>query len=161
MSKTFELSTVGAKVAYAVATTAGTRPSTGYIELLGITAAPEIDLATSTHDVSNLADKITRYIPGRLDPGGEKAFEANNEPTFREIWETFVTAAEAGLAASKETYIAYIVEGDDDAFYWTGVPQSLGHGGLANNSPVTVQPKIVLTDIIGYDDKPTLTSEGE
>ena len=50
MSKTFELSTVGAKVAYAVATTAGTRPYKGYIELLGITAAPEIDLSTTTHD---------------------------------------------------------------------------------------------------------------
>lgn len=44
----FELSTVGAKVAYCVATTAGTRPTTGYVDLVGITEAPEIDLSTET-----------------------------------------------------------------------------------------------------------------
>lgn len=151
----FELSTVGAKVAYAVAETAGTRPETGYIELAGLTEAPEIDLATDVHDISNLADKITRYIPGRQDPGGEKAFTANNESEFRTLWETFVTAAETAKASGKETYIAYIVEGDEDAYYWTGMPQSLGHGGLANNSPVTVSPKIICTGVIGYDAKPT------
>lgn len=156
----FELSTVGAKVAYCVATTAGTMPTTGYTELVGITEAPEIDLTSDTLDVSNLSDKITRYIPGRQDPGGEKVFTANNTEEFRDLWEAFVTAAETAYADGKETYIAYIVEGDDEAFVWTGLPQTLGHGGLASNSPVTVSPKIILTDFVGYETAPTLaTSE--
>lgn len=150
-----ELSTVGAKVSYAVATTAGTRPTTGYIELVGLTEAPEIDFSVETIDVSNLADKKARYIPGRLDPGGEKAFTANNTSDFRTLWETFVSAAETAKAAGKETYIAYIVEGDEDAFYWTGMPQALGHGGLAQNSAVTCSPKIVCDAVIGYAVKPT------
>lgn len=150
----FELSTVGAKVAYCVATTAGTRPTSGYVDLVGLTEAPEIDLSTETLDASNLADAVTRYIPGRQDPGGEKSFSANNNSAFRTLWETFVSAAETGFAAGKETYIAYIVDGDTDAFYWTGMPQSLGHGGLAQNSVVTCAPKIVCTNVIGYDAKP-------
>jgi hypothetical protein len=157
----FELSTVGAKVAYAVATTAGTRPTTGYIELSGLTEAPEIDLSVETIDVSNLADRKTRYIPGRVDPGGEKAFAANNTAAFRTLWETFVTDAKTAFAAGKETYIAYIVDGDEDAFYWTGMPQELGHGGLAQNSAVTCAPKIVCDDVIGYEAKPTLVATPE
>jgi hypothetical protein len=157
----FELTTVGAKVAYAVATTAGERPTTGYIDLVGLTEAPEIDLTTETHDASNLADKITRYIDGRQDPGGEKTFQANNTEAFRTLWETFVTAAKTGYADGKETYIAYIVDGDDDAYYWTGIPQTLGHGGLEQNSVVTCSPKIVCTGVIGYEAKPTLVATPE
>jgi len=153
----FELSTVGAKVAYAVATTTGTRPTTGYIELLGLTEAPEIDLTVETLDASNLSDRKTRYIPGRLDPGGEKAFAANNTAAFRTLWKAFVTAAQTAFAAGKETYIAYIVDGDEDAFYWTGMPQELGHDGLTQNSIVTCAPKIVCDDVIGYAAKPTET----
>ena len=154
----FELSTVGAKVAYCVATTAGTMPTTGYVELVGITEAPEIDLSTETLDVSNLSDAVTRYIAGRQDSGGEKAFKANNTSAFRTLWDTFVTAAETGFAAGKETYIAYIVEDDADAFFWTGQPQSLGHAGLAPNSVVTCSPKVICNSVVGYDTKPTIGS---
>lgn len=154
----FELSTVGASVAYAVATTAGTRPTTGYIDLVGIKTAPEIDLSTEAIDVSNLSDKITRYIPGRQDPGGEKAFTAGNTAAFRTLWAAFVTAAETAFADGKETYIAYIVDGDADAFYWTGLPQTLGHDGLDDNSLVTCSPKVICTDVIGYATKPTAGS---
>lgn len=154
----FELSTVGAKVVYAVAATAGTRPTTGYVELVGITEAPEIDLSTDTLDVSNLSDAITRYIAGRQDPGGEKAFKANNTSAFRTLWETFVTAASTGYAAGKETYIAYMVDGDSEAFFWTGQPRSLGHSGLSNNVVVTCSPKIICNSVVGYETKPTIGS---
>lgn len=152
----FELSTVGAKVAYAVATTKGTRPTTGYIVLDGIKTAPEVDLSTETIDASTLADKTTRYIPGRQDPGGEKSFTASNTSAFRALWETFVTEAETAHDAGKETYIAYIVEGDNEAFYWTALPQKLGHGGLDDNNLVVCSPKAICTDVIGYATVPTI-----
>lgn len=154
----FELSTVKAKVAYCVATTAGTRPTTGYVDLVGIKTAPDIDFSVETIDVSNLSDEYTRYIAARKDPGGEKVFSASNTPAFRTLWETFVSAAEAGYAAGKETYIAYIVDGDTEAFYWTGQPQALGHAGLEDNSEVTCSPKIVCNGIVGYAPAPTIGS---
>ena len=151
----FELSTVGAKVMYAVATTTGTRPTTGYIELAGITKAPEIDLSTEALESSNLSDKTKRYIPGVKDPGGEKSFTANNTSAFRTLWETFATEAATAFATEKETYIAYVVDGDSDAYYWTGIPQELGHDGLEKNNIVTCSPKVICTGIIGYAVKPT------
>jgi hypothetical protein len=152
-----EISSVGAKVAYCVAATAGVMPTTGYTEIPDIKEAPEIEMTTETLDCSNLSDEITRYIAGRSDPGGEKAFSANNTSAFRTAWETFVTAAKTAAAAGKETYIAYIPpEGDDDAFFWIGQPQPLGHGGFQDNSVLTLAPKVVCAGVIGYEAKPTL-----
>ena len=154
-----EISSVGAKVAYCVAATAGVMPTTGYTEIPDIKEAPEIEMTTETLDCSNLSDTITRYIAGRSDPGGEKAFSANNTSAFRTAWETFVTAAKTAAAAGKETYIAYIPpEGDDEAFIWIGQPQSLGHGGFQDNSVLTLAPKAVCAGVIGYEAKPSLTT---
>ena len=157
-----EISSVGAKVAYCVAATAGVMPTTGYTEIPDIKEAPEIEMTTETLDCSNLSDTITRYIAGRSDPGGEKAFSANNTSAFRTAWETFVTAAKTAAAAGKETYIAYIPpEGDDDAFIWIGQPQSLGHGGFQDNSVLTLAPKVVCAGVIGYEAKPSLATTPE
>lgn len=157
-----EISSVGAKVAYCVAATAGVMPTTGYTEIPDIKEAPEIEMTTETLDCSNLSDAITRYIAGRSDPGGEKAFSANNTSAFRTAWETFVTAAKSAAATGKETYIAYIPpDGDDDAFIWIGQPQSLGHGGFQDNSVLTLAPKVVCAGVVGYDTKPTLVATPE
>lgn len=157
-----EISSVGAKVAYCVAATAGTMPTTGYTEIPDIKEAPEIEMTTETLDCSNLSDEITRYIAGRSDPGGEKAFSANNTSAFRAAWEAFVTAAKTAAAVGKETYIAYIPpEGDDDAFFWIAQPQSLGHGGFQDNSVLVLAPKAVCAGVIGYEAKPTLVATPE
>jgi len=154
-----EISSVGAKVAYCVAATAGVMPTTGYTEIPDIKEAPEIEMTTETLDCSNLSDAITRYIAGRSDPGGEKAFSANNTSAFRTAWETFVTAAKTAAADGKETYIAYIPpDGDDDAFFWIAQPQTLGHGGFQDNSVLVLAPKAVCAGVIGYDAKPSLTA---
>jgi hypothetical protein len=154
-----EISSVGAKVAYCVAATAGVMPTSGYTEIPDIKEAPEIEMTTETLDCSNLSDAITRYIAGRSDPGGEKAFSANNTSAFRTAWETFVTAAKTAAANGKETYIAYIPpEGDDDAFFWIAQPQPLGHGGFQDNSVLVIAPKAVCAGVVGYDAKPSLTT---
>ena len=71
----FELSTVGAKVAYCVAATANTKPTTGYTVLEGLTEAPEIELSAESIEVTNLGDTAKRYIPGLKDRLGKVCFE--------------------------------------------------------------------------------------
>ena len=65
-----EIVSVGAKVLYCVETTGGTRPTTNYTELVGISAAPGFDMTPETIDVSDITDTITQYVNGRQDPGG-------------------------------------------------------------------------------------------
>lgn len=152
------LTTVGAKVAYCVEATKGTMPTSGYTDIPGIVSAPEIDLSADTLDASTLSDTITAYVAGRQDPGGEKSFEANNTSAFRTAWGSLVTAYETAIESDKAVWFAYIVEGDDDAFYFSGQPMALGHGGLGNNEISRVSPKIILHSIGGYAAKPTTGS---
>lgn len=154
----FELSTVGAKVAYCVAATANTKPTTGYTVLEGLTEAPEIELSAESIEVTNLGDTAKRYIPGLKDPGSEKVFAANNTDAFRTLWEEFVEDAETGYADGKETYIAYIVDGDTDAYFFTGMPLELGHGGLSKGAALTCSPRIMLSSVVGYEAVPTIGS---
>lgn len=154
----FELSTVGAKLAYCVATTANTKPTTGYTVLDDITEAPEIELSAESIEVTNLGDTAKRYIPGLQDPGSEKVFAANNTSAFRTAWGSFVTAAETAYKDGKETYIAYIVDGDDEAYFFTGMPLGLGHGGLSKGAALTCSPRIMLSSAVGYASAPTIGS---
>ena len=72
--------------------------------------------------------------------------------------EEFVEDAETGYADGKETYIAYIVDGDTDAYFFTGMPLELGHGGLSKGAALTCSPRIMLSSVVGYEAVPTIGS---
>lgn len=104
-----EITTVGAKVLYAVEQSgaAGTRPTTGYIELPGVAAAPAFDMTPETIDVSDLSDYFTQYVPGRQDPGGDAQFTLNHSEAAIDAWEAMVTAAETALADGRRLWFEY------------------------------------------------------
>lgn len=150
-----EISTVGASVKYAVESTAGTRPTTGYTVIPDITTAPEIAMSTDSLDASNLSDTYKRYIPGQQDPGSDKTFTANHTEAFITAWETLVSAAEAGIAANKKTWIEYVFPGATKSYFWSGMPQDLGTNSMDMNSVHTLSPVIILSDIAGWVAKST------
>ena len=153
----FELSTVGAKLAYCVATTANTKPTTGYTVLDDITEAPEIELSAESIEVTNLGDTAKRYIPG-LRPRLEKSFCGKQHKTRSALLGKNFVRRETAYADGKETYIAYIVDGDDEAYFFTGMPLGLGHGGLSKGAALTCSPRIMLSSAVGYEAVPTIGS---
>jgi hypothetical protein len=151
-----ELTTVGAYVAYAVESTAGTRPTTGFTQIPNITTAPEIGLSTNALDASDLADLITRYVPGRQDPGGAVQFEANNTDAFQTAWGALKTAADAAYATGKQTWFAYVLPNAANSFYFSAIPQQLGTGALDGDAVHTVSPEVIVTGVAGWATKPTV-----
>ena len=138
-----EISTIGVKVLYAIETTAGTRPTTGYTMIPNITSAPAFDMVPEQIDASDLGDDITQYLPGRRDPGGDAAFTANITSEFLTAWETLVTAAATAKAANKRVWFEYQTPDFAQSYFWAGDPVALGHGGLEQNSVQTVQAHVV------------------
>lgn len=64
MAKNIPLTTIGVKVSWAVETTAGTRPTTGYKVIHGIYSTPDLNIAPSTVDVTSFDDTVfTRKAP--------------------------------------------------------------------------------------------------
>lgn len=153
-----EITSLGATVRYAFETTAGTRPTTGYVVLPDVNQAPEQDLSIATIDVSNITDYVTRYAPGRQDPGGDQAFTLNHTDAVISAWDTLVATAEAKLAESKRLWFEYRFPNATKAYYWAGTPQKLGTSGISQNELDTIPAHVVLTDWEGWATASTIMS---
>ena len=153
-----EITTVGAKVCFCIETTAGSRPNSAYTELKDVNEAPEFDLSLETIDASNITDTITRYVPGRQDPGGDAAFTMNHTNAMITQWNGLVSSANTSYAANKKCWFAYVFPDASDAFYWAGRPRALGSSGIQQNSLSTIPAHCAVNEIHGWATKPTITS---
>ena len=153
-----EITTVGAKVVYCWETTAGTRPTTGYTELPDVNEAPEFDLSLETIDASNITDTITRYVPGRQDPGGDAAYTLNHTNAVITAWKGLVTTAATKYATGLRLWWAYMYPDAADAYYWCGRPVALGSSGISQNELSTIPAHCAVNEIHGWDTKPTVTT---
>lgn len=153
-----EITTVGAKVVYCWETTAGTRPTTGFTELPDVNEAPEFDLSLEVIDASNITDKITRYVPGRQDPGGDASFTLNHTDAVITAWKSLVTTAATNYPLGKRLWFAYVFPDAADSFFWAGRPVDLGSYGISQNVLSTIPAHCAVNEIHGWDTKPTITT---
>lgn len=135
-----EITSVGASVKYCTSDES-THPTTGYKELPDVNEAPEQDMSVETIDVSNITDKVTRYAPGRQDPGGDMSFTLNHTEKVIEEWEKIV---------GKRTWFEYCFPGATKSYFWQGIPQALGTSGIAQNENDTIPAHCVLTAWEGW-----------
>ena len=145
-----EISSVGAKVKYAVETTAETRPTSGYKVIPNISEAPEISMEREALDASDISDEVTRYIPGRADPGGNATFTANHTEAFIDAWSAFVKEAKEAYAEGRATWIEYWYPGAKKSFYYTCIPHPLGNSGITQNEVDTIPAPITVTNVEGW-----------
>lgn len=153
-----EITTVGAQVVYAWETTSGTRPTTGYSVLPDVNEAPEFDMSPEVIDASNITDTVTRYVPGRQDPGGDAAYTLNHTNAVIAAWKTLVDDAATNYAAGKRLWFAYIYPDAADAYFWAGRPLKLGSSGVQQNDLSTIPAHCVVNELHGWDTKPTLAT---
>lgn len=136
------VTSIGAKVLYAVEETAGTRPTTGYTAIPGITEIPDMDsepdsLETTTMD--NLEYKT--YVAGLKDLGGALQFVANLSQELLNLWngtggmmEKYETAKEGG----KAMWMCVYIPGLDQAVYFQFEPSPIGLMGTGVNEVIDV-----------------------
>ena len=145
-----EIITVGARVKFAFESSAGTRPTSGYVTIADVTEAPEIALSLETIDVSNIMDKITRYVPGRQDPGGEKTFTLNHTDAAIAAWNTLVAQAETKKDSGLRCWFEYCYPNSTNSFYWCGTPKQIGNSGISGNSASTISASVVFEELGGW-----------
>ena len=152
-----DLSTAGVSLNYAVETTAGTMPTTGFTKLTGIKAIPDINPEPSSLETTTLdAIEWKTYIPGLKDPGGALAFTANNTETFQTEWAALVAAASTGAESGKATWFAIIIPGLTKAFLFSGDPSPLGLSAIEVDAVLEVDAYITPTAITGWGTAPTV-----
>lgn len=124
-----EYSTIGTKVLYAPEATAGTRPSTGYVEIENVVSIGEDNGTPEQIEVTNLKDTRHRMIAGLLGDTDLASLTVNFTDAFKTAWETLITASATAHAAGKQIWFEYRLPGHTDSWYFAGTPQPLGFGG--------------------------------
>lgn len=151
-----DLSSAGVTLQYAVESTSGTMPTTGFTVVPGIKAIPDLNPEPSSLETTTLeAMEWKTYIPGLKDPGGALAFTANNSEAFQTAWNSLVEAAETAKEADKATWFAIVIPGLTKAFYFTGNPSPLGLSAIEVDSVLEIEPYISPNEIKGWSAKPT------
>lgn len=140
-----ELSTAGIKVKWAVETTVGTRPTTGYTALTGVKSISEFNPEPNQIDVTPLEElEWHRYIPGLKDVGGAQQLTVNDYDDFRTSWDAMMTAYygdgtsqnPGAKSQGKALWIEYNVPGitSKPSFFYSAEPQDLGFNGAEVDS---------------------------
>ncbi len=151
-----EIASAGAKIQYAVETTAGTRPTTGFTNIANVKTIGALDAEPATYDVTDLSDtEFKRYIPGLKDIGGDVPLTMNLTQAVITAWATLVSAAETAAESSKSTWFEVVVPKLNESFYFRGVPSPLGLSEIATDSALEITAHVTPNEIVGWATKST------
>lgn len=128
MAKTrIDLSTAGVALKYAVETTPGTRPTSGYTRLSGLKSTPSLNPQPEAIDATTLDETTFKvYVQGLKDLGGALEFGFNMTQEFVNQWDACITASTAGIAAKKNTWFEISIPGITESLFFTGTPSDMG-----------------------------------
>lgn len=141
------LSTIGVQLWYAVESTAGTRPTTGYTRIYGVKSTPSLNPSPDTLETTTLDElEYKTYIDGLKDIGGAVEFTFNLTEELVTAWETLMTSYEAGKATGKATWFTIVVPGLTKSFYFTGNPSNMGLPETSVNTVLEITNYITPTN---------------
>lgn len=135
MGDPINLSTAGIHLKYAVEATAGTRPTSKYIDLLGVKSTPSLNPAPETLETTDLNQtEYKTYVDGLKDLGGALEFTFNLTQALIDAWDELMTAYEAAKATGKSVWFLIDIPGLTEGWYFRGNPSALGLPETSVNS---------------------------
>lgn len=121
------LSTAGIYVAYAVETTAGTRPTENYKRLTGAKSTPSFNPAPETLETTTLDEtEYKTYIDGLKDLGGALEFTFNLTQALIDEWDALMNEYETAKEGGKRTWFEIVIPGLTEALFFPGNPSEMG-----------------------------------
>ena len=149
-----EFNTIGVKVKYATESSAGTRPTTGYIQIPDIKSTPAIDINPNKVECTNLEDEYRRFIDSVKDVGDSFDFTCNLTADLKTKWASCVSAAKTAWASSKATWFEISIP-NFDSFYFAGIPSELGVNEMGVDAVIESTLHVVPNQIGGWDSAST------
>lgn len=122
------VSTAGMYLAYAVETTAGTRPTSGYLTVPEVKSMPSFNVSPNTIDSTTLLEtEYTTSVMGLKDIGSSPLeFGANLTDDLDTFWDTLCDAYDTAIADGKAVWFVVAHPKLAKATYWTGQPSRIG-----------------------------------
>lgn len=165
------LTTLGVRLAYAVESSAGTKPAnTGsgssityvWTELSRINAIGGASLDVENIDTSALVDAITRYKPGRADTGGSFPITVNITDSTITEWETCISAYKNRGTGLRMWFQIWHPELTKSFFIVAAPPSKIPMPETNQNENWTVEMNLTIEEFIGADTSvPFIHTEGD
>ena len=150
------LSTAGVTVGYAVESTKGTRPVSGFIRIPDIKEVPEMNPEPETLETTTLAEtEYKTYIEGLKDLGGALSFLANYTTELETAWSTLVTAYKAAKAEDKAVWFEVKHPSLEKSVFFTGQPSAMGLPAMSVGSVLETSLYITPTNAPTWETKST------
>lgn len=148
-------STAGMILAYAVETSAGTRPSTGFIKVPEIKSMPSFNPAPETIESTTLEEtEYKTFVPGLKDLGGSLEFGANLTEDLITAWGSCVSAFSA-LTGGKAMWFAVVHPKLTKAVLFKGEPSPLGLNEASVNAMAETTLYVTPSSAPSWETKPT------
>lgn len=129
------VSTAGMSLQYAVESTAGTRPTTGYLTVPEVKSMPSFNPAPNQIDSTTLLEtEYMTYVQGLKDLGGALEYTANLTDDLLDFWTTLMGAKETAAAAGKAVWFAVVHPKLQYATYFQGDPSPIGFNEASVNA---------------------------
>lgn len=155
------ISTAGVTVGYAVETTKGTKPTSGFIDIPDVKEVPEMNPEPETLETTVLKEtEYKTYTEGLKDLGGALPFLANYTEELTTVWETLVEAYKTAEADGKQVWFEIKHPKLAKSVFFTGQPSTMGLPAMAVNSVLETNLYITPTNAPKWDIKSTTTPEG-
>lgn len=155
------ITSIGVKIAYAVETTAGTRPTTGYIHIPDLKSFPAIDSEPNTADATTFDNlEYTSYVALLKDLGGALELTGNMTDEIKAVWKTMCESHTTAIAEGKMTWMSIDIPGIEEAGFIPITPAPMGLPQLEANA--LIEKSLYVTPIGEpvWDTKPTY-AEGD
>jgi hypothetical protein len=129
------LSTAGVTFGYAVETSKGTRPTTGYTNIPDVKEVPEMNPEPETLETTTLAEtEFKTYIEGLKDLGGALSFLANYTTELETVWSALVGAYNTAKTDGKSVWFEVKHPRLEKSVFFTGQPSAMGLPAMGVNS---------------------------
>lgn len=159
-----EVSSAGIKIKYAVETSAGVRPTTGYLEKANtatlkiaeyVTGISGLTADFEQYDVTPLSEtQRHRFVKGLQGNDGNLSLACNINPTSRTDWGLIVTAYE-GLTDGKGMWFEFTLPGDTQSAYFRCIPCPMGFPDVEAASAVQGAVQLIENQYDGWQTKST------
>lgn len=145
-----DVTTLGVKFGYAVESTIGTRPTSGYIQIPRCKSIGGVSLSPEQIDVSCLEDLVSKYADGRADTGGtwETSFHSDAITALG----TLLTSAATAKADGKGVWFVVWIPGLTKSFFVkAAVPSKLAMGEIGENSALEIPLSLTIEEYLGLE----------
>lgn len=153
------VSTAGMSLQYAVETTAGTRPTTGYQIVPEVKSMPSFNPTPNSIESTTLLEtEYMTYVAGLKDLGGALEYGANLTDDLIDFWEDLMTAHETAVASGKQMWFAVVHPRLKKATFFVGEPSPIGINEASVNAMAETTLYITPQSAPIMAEKPTVAS---